>query len=185
MFYFTNFVTDGAFNTSGAAQIITGWGASSESPNFLASPLGTHVITYVQTGTNDKLYVDGNLSSSILVGQPGTKLNAQSAGVYLLGGGNSTCPGGARNTNAFTGTIYYAAFYNRQLTDAEVMQNHAAIMQMMVNRGLVGQNGLPSSYSGPRDELLIVGDSEAGSIFAAAGNFSGPAGNITLPSGMA
>src|SRR5205814_4606321 len=64
IFYSTNFVTDGNANTSGAAQVVSGWGVPGQKPNFLAAPLGTHVITYVQDASQDKLYLDSNLNNS-------------------------------------------------------------------------------------------------------------------------
>jgi hypothetical protein len=90
---------------------------------------GTGLLTYVLDATTDVVYINGQLASNTYVAG-GTYNRATAA--YLLGGSSGSL-------NYLVGKIYYAAFYNRELTSAEVAANSQYIANAVAARGVTGQ----------------------------------------------
>lgn len=119
---------------------------------YRATPLGTHTIVYLLDLTADSMYFDGVKQVPYVSGQ---SQGVQTTGNFQLGGGNAVGAGGARNTNACTCSIYYAAFYSTELTAAQALFDYGQIQQMMASRGVPS----PARWDGPADSLVFDGDS--------------------------
>lgn len=128
---------------------------------------GVGSVALVQD-TTDLFYVNGvaikNYFQSAF-----SSANGQTAGNYQLGG----CAAGAglqSTTTYLTGTIYYALFYNRVLTAAEMIQNHNVVASELANRGInvsVGGGNLQTT-PGVLDlnpQIVFRGDSITGGKF--------------------
>lgn len=118
-----------------------------------AIPQGTLVLTFVYgTGANsDAVYINGlPLASTSFYLNPGTaNLNTCVGACWQLGG--------TIGAGFFNGTIYYAAFYNRQLAVNEVAQNSQVIIQVMAGRGILLSSG---TVPGDTQNMLVAdGDS--------------------------
>jgi len=115
----------------------------------------------------DTLYNNGFATSS---GSVGNGLNKQTTGVYALCG----AAGGAGNTSQtyFNGKIYSALFYSGALNSAQIFQNHVALQQAMLARGI---NPLPYR-SDTGDLVWAYGDSTT----AGAGFISWPTRAVGL-----
>lgn len=75
-------------------------------------------ICYSYNGTKAKSYKNGQSISNITMG------STMNSGTYTYRFGNQS----SGSSNAFVNmNLYYVAFYNRQLTDAEVKQNFEAL----------------------------------------------------------
>lgn len=106
--------------------------------------VGTNFYT-LSMGTYDNLYIGG--SQVAYYQNAFSSAGLQTAGNYELGGTGTG--------NEFLGQMYYALFYNRALSAAEVAQNAAYVEAVMAARGVpvVGY----SELSEPR--LIAAGDS--------------------------
>lgn len=81
-----------------------------------------HNISYTYESGSRKTYVDGILDNTVSLGQASYSANYY----YFLGAGMSTgWPG--RVSDYFSGSISYFLFYNRKLTDIEILQNYKAL----------------------------------------------------------
>jgi hypothetical protein len=102
-------------------------------------------------GAADAYYLNG---APYAISQAGSSTGAQSGGNLVLG---SQLTGCAAPCTPFTGQMYYALFYNRQLTAAEVAQNAVAV------QSIVSQRGISSFVGGPltdfNDQIVTDGDS--------------------------
>lgn len=96
--------------------------------------------------TLDHIYVNGVEASNYL--DDAANANQQTAGAYQLGGGQASW--------AFQGNIYYAVFYNRALSQNEIIQNHAVITAALYNRGVILET---SSITDATNTLVVDGDS--------------------------
>lgn len=127
--------------------------------------LGSITFTMGKPGggdTHDHLFING---TEVQYGQSAfDSAGLQTAGFYQL------CGAAAGSGNAaqtyLTGNVYYALFYNRVLTPAEIGQNTAAINQEMINRAVVASSvSLASQTIAPStdrtNQLVVLGDSES------------------------
>lgn len=130
---------------------LSAWKISFLSTTTPAGMQGTHVVGLAMD-TLDHFYIDGNEVAKYYL--QGTEAGVQT-GTFRLGGS-------ATNTSWYTGQIYYAAFYNRVLTAAEVAQTSAAITAAVNARGVrlpfVGGGQTPSSTA-QNDVVVFDGDS--------------------------
>ena len=118
------------------------------------SIVGSNLLTWVQDASADALYIGNN---PVTITTAGGTAGQQTSGVYQLGGIAS----GFINSNSsfWSGQMYYALFYNRKLTAAEIAQNGVAIQQALANRGLVPLGGLGLTTN---NIYVIDGDSLPG-----------------------
>lgn len=131
---------------------LAAWKISFISTTTPAGIQGTHVVGLAMD-TLDHFYIDGNEVAKYYV--QGTMAGAMSAGSYRLGGSTT-------NTSFLTGQLYYAVFYNRVLTAAEVAQDSAAITNALLARGVkipfVG-GGQTATSTAANDVVVFDGDS--------------------------
>ena len=116
------------------------------------SPTGIHVITYNLDTVNDTVYFD---NSPVYVSGAHTQGSITSGTMWLCGG-NNTGYGGARNNNAFTGTVYRAIFWNAEQSAGQAAIINNAVTTNLVNQGIT----IPQPYVGPDDVTVLDGDSE-------------------------
>lgn len=113
--------------------------------------------------TLDRIFVNGTEEAGTYFSQARSSAGRQTTGQYQL------C-GSATGTNASTyaiGRVYYALFYNRVLTNAEVMQNALAMQQALAQRGVpialstsqVTMNFDTTSSQAPDNMWVADGDS--------------------------
>lgn len=116
--------------------IITSTPAGAPGTLAVSANIGTTLTTWVLDATVDILY---NGATALTTTASGGSAGLQTSGVYQLGGRGT----GYVNSNSgfWSGTMYYALFYNRKLTVAEIAQNNTAIQQIMANRALVNVSG--------------------------------------------
>jgi len=106
-------------------------------------------------GATDRLYQNGvevqyNLSNRATAG-------FQTVGNYQLGGTANTM--GIGLNTFFAGNIYYAVFYNRVLSPAEIAQNHSYMQSVMLSRGVTTAQGGYNTVGFVTDQLEVDGDS--------------------------
>lgn len=149
--------TNPGFSNTGSffqANII-GYGAGGFNHSWRDMMTGTGLVSWVQDATNDSLYFNNRVVPCAVVGCTGGNAGRQTAGVYQLGGRPSGYVNG--NSSFWSGSIYYAVFYNRALTPAEVTQNSQVINATMAARGVPSQIFGNSSYAG--NGFYVDGDS--------------------------
>lgn len=148
--------------TSAGFQFIHGSGTS-KNPTMISSayfPAGIEVQRgtdgcmgicdiAVTTGATPHIYADGVESPYYPVSGSLANITFATGGPYYLGAGPVY-------SNYMDGTIYYALFYNRALSAAEIAQNDAAMRSILRARG-VTQFQYPKNVSG--NWLYAIGDS--------------------------
>jgi trimeric autotransporter adhesin len=106
---------------------------------FVTSPLGTNAITWLLDAAQDVVYVNSQkLPCASLNCSGGHTGGNQTSGVYQFGGRGAGWVNG--NSSFWTGTIYYALFYNRELNFNEINQNVQAMTSIMALRGIYVKN---------------------------------------------
>ena len=115
-------------------------------------PFGNYVLAYTlgTSPTTDAFYVNGIPAR---LGAAGYGFNSSMAGNYQIGGAKTFL---SSYSCWFSGNVYYAVFYNRILTSAEIAQASNYMNAVMLNRGLQSV-GLGSSAFG--NVILSDGDS--------------------------
>ncbi len=108
--------------------------------------IGPNLFTYILDHTNDTICIGPNCNVTYY--SRGGNLPSSRTGPLMLGGNNIS--------GQMTGTMYRALFYNRELTNAEVAQNDAAINTWVGYRGVVRGKYNPSTAT---NNLVCVGDS--------------------------
>jgi len=122
--------------------------------------------------TLDSLYFNNTLLTHSSVGNTGyysqsrSMAGVQTSGVFQLGGVNAAHYGQPASLAQFSGFIYYAVFYNRVLTAAEVAANVAFINSAMAARGVTPSIFDPLVTS---DSLVLDGDSQTSGCCTAPG----------------
>lgn len=146
----------------GGMPLMSWYGAAVQDYSFY-SPSGTHIVGMVLGGNGspgtDAWYVQSALDQSQSVGPltgnwPAAQgANRVTAGNLQIGGCSNT---GAIGLNTWlTGQIYYASFYNRQLSAGEMAQNFEAINTNMRARGIT----FPGFSKTAVDQFVASGDS--------------------------
>lgn len=107
---------------------------------------GTEMLTWsLATSGGDIVYINNNLIDSFMGNTVINSAGTQTAGTYQLCGAPSGT--GTAQTTWMTGPIYYAAFYNRQLSNIEILQNYQAITAAMATRGVTVSTGSSSALN--------------------------------------
>ena len=116
------------------------------------APFGNYVLAYTLgvSPTTDAFYVNGVAARMPLAGYG---FNSGMTGNYQIGGSKTFI---SSYSCWFSGTVYYAVFYNSILTAAQVAQASSYMNTVMLNRGLQPV-GLGSSSAG--NVILSDGDS--------------------------
>jgi hypothetical protein len=155
----------------GTNPYVASWanGPSNSGIQFRMSPTGTHVITLNRDASNDVAYFDNVLPG--FTGGAGSQ-GIQTSGTLWLGGGNAPGLSGARGTNGFDGTIYRIIFWTNEQTAGQAALDNSVVTQNLTNQGIAG---VPSSYAGPNDLVVLDGDSETTNLCSASGGCIGSA----------
>ena len=114
----------------------------------LGAPWGPTLCTVVLSSTTDVIYVNATKGTGYRMGLKGGNLNSTKTGIFQFGGST------ARN-EYYNGKIYYAVFYDRALSDAEVAANWTYISSVLTARGLT----LRPPNSSATNQLVFHGDS--------------------------
>jgi hypothetical protein len=123
--------------------------------NGIRAALGTNLITWELDATTDKIYT--GTTPVTAVGSVSGSQGVQTSGVYQFGGMGVNYINS--NSSFWSGTMYYALFYSRELTVAEIAQNNAAIQQIMANRSLTNVFGNTAISA---NSYVVDGDSLPG-----------------------
>lgn len=122
---------------------------------------GIHTIAFVGAAL-DHIYEDGT--------EPASYVQQTAANVYNPGASTWQLGGASFNTSWYTGQIYYAAIWNRALTQGEVALASNVMAQSVAQRGVA----IPSvGGSASTDNFMVDGDS-------IAWGYSNGQANITL-----
>lgn len=111
------------------------------------APTTLGMVTYVADASTDHFYLNGAEAGAYAV-QTGNL--AAIAGTIQLGGDT-----GNGSVTKFAGQIYYALFYNIELSAAQVLQNYAALNALVAARGIA----IPSVQTTTSNQLVYDGDS--------------------------
>jgi lysophospholipase L1-like esterase len=117
------------------------------STNSTLGTLGIGMVTYVADATADTVYING--APNAYYPLRGGSLSSVGGSIELAAGG------GSAGRFPFKGQMYYALFYNTELTAAQVQQNYAAVSLILANRGLV----IPANNTSTSSNLVCDGDS--------------------------
>jgi len=111
------------------------------------APATVGMVTYVADASTDHFYLNGAEAGGYAV-QNGNL--AAIAGTIQLGGDT-----GNAGVTKFAGQIYYALFYNIELSAAQVLQNYTALNALVAARGVT----IPSFPTTTANQLVYDGDS--------------------------
>lgn len=143
------------------------------------SGYGPTLITAVIGSPSDTIYIDGSAVSQYYT--RGSSSSVAKNGGIVFGASTGTGQGGF-----WSGTLYYAAIYDRALSGAEVSQNYTYMKGVIEARGVV----IPTVQSSTASVLVCAGDSLAGGFGTAVtpcGSLSTALDKVVLsrPSGTA
>ncbi len=114
---------------------------------------GAHLFTLAMGLANDDtIYVDDQKITDYTARGSTQGRSVGTAGSFYRLGGHPTNGGGW----AFVGNMYFALFYDRVLTQAEVIKNYNAVWSRLQKRGITRAIDFSTSTS---NQLLEVGDS--------------------------
>jgi hypothetical protein len=113
---------------------------------------GTGMFTWAMTGGSDTMYINGQTNvQTTLCG--GTSAGAQTTGAYQLGG--AAAGSGFATATYCTCTLYWARFFNRVLSAAEIAQDYKAMTAVMSGYGV----NVLMTATDQTDMNIQVGDS--------------------------
>lgn len=166
-------------NQHGVINLSTNYDFETWNTNFRASKRytlqGEGIVTWeINTSGNDLIQL--NNSGLVTFGPFQGTLASNN---YQLGGatgGGGVCPAVA---HYYVGQIYYAVFYNRMLTQAEVSLNNTFLSSVMATRGLP----IALASTSTTDAITLDGDSEIGFVTTGMTTFPTPLNvyNLSAP----
>jgi len=103
--------------------------------NNSAAPINSVYSLFSQnSGPTQFAYYNG--IQQFFVGAPGTSLSGTLTQTYIGGSGGTSCNGGSPVNCVWAGKVAYLALYSQPLTQAQVIQNHAAILAYFKANGV-------------------------------------------------